>query len=101
MRPQGLSASFLSDLAKAYATVPALSDYKLSFLARRFNDWRSATREFVRSRLQLPLALYAVAKIVMGDRELLDRIEFRDNLQETDWPLAGFINQVNAMTVFP
>jgi len=30
---------------------------------------------FVRSRLHLPVALFAVAKIVMGDRQLLDRVD--------------------------
>jgi phenylpropionate dioxygenase-like ring-hydroxylating dioxygenase large terminal subunit len=60
----------------------------------------SRTFVFVRSRIHLPLALYAVAKIVKGDRELLDRIVFRANLQETDAPLAAFIRQVNEMSVF-
>ena len=57
----------------------------------------SRTFVFVRSRIHLPVALYAVGKIVMGDRELLDRVDFRDNLQSSDWALAAFIRQVNAM----
>lgn len=61
----------------------------------------SRTFVFVRSRIHLPVALYAVAKIVMGDRELLDRVDFRDNLQPRDWALDAFVRQVNAMDVFP
>jgi len=60
----------------------------------------SRTFVFVRSRFHLPIALYAVAKIVMGDRELLDRLDFRDNLQESDWALAAFMRQVNEMKTF-
>ena len=73
------------------------------FSHRPLGGFKSASRTFVfvRSRLHLPAALFAVAKIVMGDRELLDRIEFRDNLQESDWALAAFVRQVNEMTVFP
>ena len=60
----------------------------------------SRTSVFVRSRLHLPAALFAVAKIVMGDRQLLDRIDFRDNLQSSDWALSAFVRQVNEMNVF-
>jgi phenylpropionate dioxygenase-like ring-hydroxylating dioxygenase large terminal subunit len=60
----------------------------------------SRTFVFVRSRLQLPVALFALAKIVVGDRQLLDRLDFRDNLQSTDWALAAFVRQVNAMKIF-
>ena len=56
---------------------------------------------FVQSRLRLPVALFAVAKIVMGDVRLLNRIDFRDNLQSSDWALASFVRQVDAMKVFP
>jgi phenylpropionate dioxygenase-like ring-hydroxylating dioxygenase large terminal subunit len=61
----------------------------------------SRTFVFVRSRFRLPIALYAVAKIVMGDRQLLDRVDFRDNLQPTDAALGAFMQQVNSMKVFP
>lgn len=61
----------------------------------------SRTFVFVSSRWRLPAALFAVAKIVMGDRQLLDRIEFRDNLQPSDWALAAFVRQVNALPLFP
>ncbi len=52
LRPQALSAAFVSDLALVHATLPSASDATLQFLADRFNDWRSATKEFVRTHLQ-------------------------------------------------
>ncbi|MHB1424569.1 MAG: PD-(D/E)XK nuclease family protein [Gemmataceae bacterium] len=51
LRPQALSVSFLTDLAQVYATLPVASDDNLLFLARRFDEWRRATQEFVRTRL--------------------------------------------------
>jgi len=88
------------------ATIDALLDNMplgVFFSHRPHGGFKSLSRTFVfvRSRFRMPLALYAVAKIVMGDRELLDRLDFRDNLQESDRPLAAFIRQVNEMTVFP
>lgn len=51
LKPQALSAAFLSDLAHVYATLHVASDDNLRFLAHRFDKWRRATQEFVRTRL--------------------------------------------------
>src|SRR2546430_11646191 len=51
LRPQALSAAFLSDLAQVHANLPVASDAKLLVLANRFQDWRRVTQEFVRTRL--------------------------------------------------
>lgn len=59
----------------------------------------SRTFVFVPTRVLLPLVLLVLARIVTGDRELLDRLDFRPNLTSSDWPLAAFIRQVNAMPV--
>jgi hypothetical protein len=50
LRPPPLSAAFLSDLKQVYDTLPVASDENLRFLAERFDKWREATQEFVRSR---------------------------------------------------
>ncbi|MBN9121275.1 MAG: PD-(D/E)XK nuclease family protein [Planctomycetes bacterium] len=50
-RPQPLSVEFLTALARVHADLPSASDAILQFLASRFGEWRSGTREFVRARL--------------------------------------------------
>ncbi len=59
----------------------------------------SRTFVFVPTRFMLPVVLMVLARIVVGDRELLDRLDFRENLTSRDWALAAFIEQVNAMPV--
>jgi PD-(D/E)XK nuclease superfamily len=51
LQPQTLSAEFLSDLKHVYATLPTAADENLRFLAERFDKWRGATRDFVRTGL--------------------------------------------------
>jgi hypothetical protein len=51
LQPQALSAAFLSDLAQVHATLRDTSDANLPFLAKRFDEWRSVTRELVRTGL--------------------------------------------------
>lgn len=51
LRPQALSAAFLSDLAQVHATLPVASDANLLSLAKCFDEWRRLTQEFVRTRL--------------------------------------------------
>lgn len=52
LRPQALSTAFLSDLALVHATLPVATDANLLYLANRFDDWRSATKEFVRAHIE-------------------------------------------------
>ena len=51
LKPPPLSAAFLSDLKKAYDTLPVPSDDNLRILAGAFDKWREKTRDFVRSHL--------------------------------------------------
>ncbi|HWP57526.1 MAG TPA: Rieske 2Fe-2S domain-containing protein [Candidatus Acidoferrales bacterium] len=55
--------------------------------------------------LQINRALLAIASLVMGhilvrDRKLLEEVDFRANLVESDAPLGAFIRQINKMEVF-
>jgi hypothetical protein len=51
LRAPPLSAAFLSDLEQVHATLPTPSDANLEFLAKRFDEWRRATQQFVRTHL--------------------------------------------------
>lgn len=66
-------------------------------------EGRSLSRTFLfgTTPLTFPIVLLTVARIVSGDRELLDRLDFRQNPGPSDWPLAAFIEQVNAMPAYP
>jgi phenylpropionate dioxygenase-like ring-hydroxylating dioxygenase large terminal subunit len=83
------------------------------FTHRPLEQGRSASQTFlfaprqqgIKQLLQLDRCLLFVGKLVMAyilikDRELLDDLDFRDNLVESDAPLAAFIRQVNRMEVF-
>ena len=61
----------------------------------------SRTFAFARRRAQLPLIFLVLGRIVTGDREILDRIDFRPDLADSDWPLAAFIRQVESMRTCP
>jgi hypothetical protein len=49
LRPPSLSSTFLSDLKQVYSPLSTTSEASLQFLARRFDDWRRKTCEFVSS----------------------------------------------------
>jgi hypothetical protein len=51
LRPPALSSAFLSQLAQVHATLPVASDANLRSLGKCFDQWRSLTQEFVRTRL--------------------------------------------------
>ena len=51
LQSQPLSAAFLSDLVEVHATLPAMYDANFRYLAERFHQWRTLTKEFVRDHL--------------------------------------------------
>ena len=47
LQSQPLSAAFLSDLVEVHATLPTMCDANFLYLAEKFHQWRTLTKEFV------------------------------------------------------